>query len=128
MTTTVARTPADVLRAAADWFEEDPARWGQEWYLDPKTGCRCTLGAIAYVVHPDDKDCDPQYVKVAVAKEAVAALEDYLLNEVGFVRNFSDPDVDFGPYVGDWNDAPDRTVADVVAALRAAADRADGAR
>ena len=128
-------TPAGVLLAAADWIEADPTRWGREVLIDPDKGCRCALGAIALAADPNDHDGDPFYVggifpdlyrpirKAAVA--AVDVLADYVTHELGAPwcnsKAVGGPDV--VETIGGWNDAPDRTPSEVVAALRAAAAR-----
>lgn len=125
-------TPSDVLRATALLFETNPEFWTREWYRAPETGCRCTLGAISYVVAPDNEDADPYELPLdgtrALALAAIDALERYLLNEVGFARPYivdDDMPLEAGPLVGDWNDSPGRTVHEVIGTLRAAARHAE---
>lgn len=112
------KTVADILTAAADLIDK-PGAWTQEEYardserhgigwlprLRADGVCFCTVGAIAAstpttVRHWGDIEDGP----------AAQALADHL----GIHRDA----------IPDWNDAPERTQAEVVAALRAAADKA----
>lgn len=119
MTVPTTLSPEDVLRATADYFEQDTARWGQEWLLDRRTGCRCALGGIAFVVDPDDLDADPFHLHDGgdVAEDAVHLLRAYLLAEG--IASAELPSAFH--VVGGWNDEPGRTVHEVIGTLRAAA-------
>ena len=100
-----AQTVADVLEAAADLLTPEGA-WTQQSYgrsvdgeplfegYDPAAVCWCAYGAIEKVTG--------QGMNGALRKSAVEAL-------------------DWSPF---WNDAPERTQAEVVAKLREAAQRA----
>lgn len=121
-----APTPADVLRAAADAFRTGRFTWGTEWFYEPATGCRCMLGGIAQVADPTDVDGNPYFVisdARAVSRRAAEILADYLVDELGAARCV-DTDTEDGVIetVGGWNDEPGRTLAEVIAALEAAAD------
>jgi len=70
--------------------------WTQEQFTDA-LGCHCAEGAFMYAT--------PSVERWTAAS---AALRSYL-----------------GAVVITWNDAPGRTAAEVIAALRAAADRAE---
>jgi hypothetical protein len=95
-----AQTAAD-LRAAADVLERDG--WTQGSFKD-QNGCRCAAGAISKVAldrFPEDSDFNFD-----------EAFEDALDALRAFV----------GKPVVVWNDERGRTAAEVIAALRAAAD------
>ena len=93
---------AQDLRAAADVLERDG--WTQQMFCDPSTGARCVMGSLDAVYGPRDSR------GVGDPNEAIAYIR---LTEV------------IGPRVIQWNDAPGRTADEVIAALRAAADRAE---
>lgn len=117
-------SPAAVLRATADHFEANPDEWGRLTYCEPLTGKRCALGGIALVLAPDDRDGDPYWIPDdegcrRLAASAIAALEAYLVTEVGFHSPCGQ-----APLVGEWNDQQPN-VAEVVQVLRAAADMSE---
>jgi hypothetical protein len=87
---------SEVLAAAADLLEK-PGAWTQGIWVDHK-GCLCIEGAIATVVgiHPSDVYSHPASIELEAR---------------------------IGSLV-DWNDAPGRTQAEVVTALRQAARQA----
>jgi hypothetical protein len=89
---------ADVLNVAADLIERDG--WCQGYFTDP-LGRRCVDGAI----------CATSTMLPTTHWTDRAAARSALLLWLG-ERHI------------DWNDAPGRTQAEVVAALRAAAERA----
>lgn len=100
---------AEVLNKAADLLEK-PGAWTQGEYGRLPSGraalnvrsdavCRCLIGAI-YTVLPPESGCLHDVEK----GEAVQTMNEFL---------------GMGAY--HWNDAPDRTQAEVVAALRQAA-------
>lgn len=126
--TTAPTTPAGVLTAAADWLEEDPTRWGRDYFVNPENGCRCALGTIAHVVDPHNADDDPWFIS-QLSQDAVRALADYLVDQPN-VRDLRHLHPDLGErnahvqIVGGWNDDERHTVTDVIAALRGAAERA----
>jgi len=106
-----AKTVADILTAAADLIDK-PGAWTQHVFAksspdatdhlsgyDPKAVCWCALGAMEAAAG-EELSC------MAIFGQA----ETFLVAEVGNVPS--------------WNDAPNRTQAEVVAALRAAADKA----
>lgn len=114
-----ATTPAEVLRATAEWFEENPSRWGVEMLHNRTTGCRCALGGIAAVLDPTDEDADPFRIAVgsSIGQGAVMVLCDYLVGE-----GIASDDLNTPFHIaGSWNDAPGRTVHEVIGTLRAAA-------
>jgi hypothetical protein len=84
---------ADVLERAADLIEPEGA-WTQGDYVGPNGRCWCVLGAIKRAGHFHN-DINP----------AALALKDV----VGKT------------WLHEWNDAPERTQAEVVAKLREAA-------
>lgn len=103
-----AQVAAD-LRAAADVLERDG--WTQHLYVD-SNGCRCAAGAILGAIQPgatSDIDLSSDQEERYDAAWAVLWAE-------------------VGRGVQLWNDAPGRTAAEVIAALRAAADRAEAER
>lgn len=111
-----AKTVADILAAAADLIEPEGA-WTQSEFMRDPTGivssedepllpdanCWCALGAIAQV-------CDLNPWESWAGHPADAAM--WALAGV------------VGRSVAGWNDAPGRTQAEVVAALREAAAKA----
>lgn len=97
------RTTADVLRAAARYIEEHG--WTQAAYEDEERGHVCVLGSINAVTTGVPTIHDEQ----GVGNAAELALEEFL-GDRSAVR---------------WNDEAKRTEQEVLAALRAAADRAD---
>ena len=105
------KTVADILTAAADLIEPE-GRWVQGascvnlegerrvWSVSPDFKCLCALGALTVVqemVWTDDSAVSPAG---KVLRETV------------------------GGRVDVWNDEPERTQSEVVAALRAAAEKA----
>ena len=115
-----ALTVAETLRAAADLIEPDGA-WmqGDYWksaegyeYSDGCEGalpvCWCTLGALGWIGKVDPVDLDPR--GCSATDKAYEALVDTIGN----------------PDVVSWNDYRQRTQAEVVAALRAAAVVSEG--
>jgi hypothetical protein len=113
-----AQTAAD-LRAAADVLERDG--WTQEAYHDDR-GCHCALGAIAVVTGFHDLQRGPYSdgewpeLGCMVGGRPGAAAEQL----AEFLRGVSSAHV-----VVQFNDEDGRTAAEVIAALRAAADAAE---
>lgn len=105
-----ARVAAD-LRAAADVLERDG--WTQGDYGRP-SGCKCLYGGIHFAVTDGESVSDVELSREEEKRADAAASR---VMEV----------VDAGGWLDllDWNDEPGRTAAEVVAALRAAADRAE---
>lgn len=131
MTSTIALTPAAALRAAADFLEQDPTRWGRDCFIDQATGCRCALGAISHALDPADTD-DGNPMRTGIGERTALVLAGYLIEHLdalpaGHHGPWGDFVVDPVETVGEWNDRADRTVADVIEALRDAADDADKA-
>lgn len=96
-----ANSTAEVLEAAADEIERSGHLKGdywQDWALWSVGPC-CAVGAIR-------RACGSQY-DVPAVDHAVTAMERHINRDVGA-----------------WNDAPERTATEVIAALRAAADKA----
>lgn len=117
-------TPAQVLRRAAEAYRNGDIKWGQNWFRDPDTGCRCAGGALAFAVGSDEDD--PTEASHA-SDSAMWALAQYLVDELGAPRVLTDPDedvMDVVETVGGWNDDPARTPDQVIAALEAASERA----
>lgn len=105
MTDVSEQSVADVLRRAADLIEPE-GRWCQGagardgagkvvGSFTPIATCWCTITAISKVAGREDN----------VASDARTVVRKMLNTK----------------YLGDWNDAPERTQAEVVAALRSAA-------
>jgi hypothetical protein len=117
-------TASFVLHRAARALASGEVPWGRKFFVETD-GCRCALGVVAYAADPSDPDGDPRYVDRSVRPDATAAVEalaDYLVNELGAPRCVTeDGGLDVIETVGGWNDEPDRTVNQVVAALMAAA-------
>lgn len=103
-----AQVAAD-LRAAADVLERNG--WTQHTNFDEQTGCRCAMGALAFIASDGETSHDgvmrgtPRGVRLDAAAGQVVDL------------------VSIGITV--WNDADGRTAAEVIAALRSAADKAE---
>jgi hypothetical protein len=120
---------ADVLRRAAEAYDNGALTWGREWFVGIDVRCRCVLGAIAWAVDPDNEIGNPLLLNPQLrrlAEPAVAALADYLIEEQDAVRVLDDlSDADLIETVGRWNDGPGGEVADVINALEGAARRAD---
>lgn len=98
------KTVADVLRHAALLIEE--RGWKQD-DLGDQTGPYCAWGGIAVASGALDLRMDMR--SNAIEEEALRFFQMYL-----------------GESVPGFNDAPGRTAAEVTAALRAAADAAEG--
>lgn len=127
-------TPAGLLRKAASGFRDGDLAWGRLYYLSPVTGCRCVLGALTWAIGLDVAD-DVSPIEAATlanlapadaraVEVAVAVLADVVADEVGDYC-WTDGAPDLLETVGGWNDEPETTLDDVLAALEAAADRAD---
>ncbi len=95
-------TVADVLNAAADLIDGGAVQWGFGEDLSRSVVCMGT--AMGRVCNAD------------VNRDVI----EHLARTLGWTRD--KPDV-LG-FIFNWNDAPGRTQAEVVAALRAAAERA----
>lgn len=105
-----AQTAAD-LRAAADILERDGWRQGDYGTI---SGCKCAYGALHYVASGGATTDEPDdYDQLGRADSAAQALATHLGLDGGY------------PRIPDWNDQQGRTSAEVIAALRSAADRAD---
>lgn len=118
------RTPADVLRAAADQLDAHPEMWGRDFWRDPATGCRCSGGLIAYVIAPDDGDGDPfgltDTAQRHLAEAAIELFEAHVLPEL--LDEFGGDGLGTEPLIGLWNDRIARDAAHVAETMRAAAD------
>jgi hypothetical protein len=124
-----APTPADRLRAAADYLHT--RGWHQGGYYDPTADAAyppaCTAGAIMLAASTTgfrpDHDLGDLFHPTPGARAALYLLAAYLIEATG-----CDDAEDAGTYgnaetvVTTWNDDPDRTPAEVTAALHAAAD------
>jgi hypothetical protein len=106
------KTVSEILSAAADLIEPE-GKWTQGYYARDQFGsdcepedscavCWCTIGAIERASEESVSDDCEAY---NAAEQAVAAALP-------------------GITIVSWNDAPERTQADVVAKLREAAERA----
>jgi uncharacterized protein DUF6197 len=129
-------TPADILRGAARYLQLHGWRQGAlytdaEHTTDPPslTPPACALGAIGMAAFghriPDHSpvDADAGWRDYQHASDA---LDDYL-TLTGAKTTVPElyQDCRDGISVGDWNDAPGRTLAEVTATLNAAADAWD---
>jgi hypothetical protein len=90
---------AATLRAAADLIRREG--WTQARFFDERTGCRCIAGAL--------RECTDS-TQWMYAVEALA-------RQVGVPP--------WPTSIYNWNDDPDRTVDEVIAALEAAAQAAE---
>ena len=121
-------TPADLLRAAADYLETHG--WHQGALYDRRgdsaTPPACAMGALYLVAYGDLPTAENADYEVALSRagwDAVRLLWAYVVDTTG-----RDPDEDFdedGTVIGDWNDEGRRTITDVTTALRVAADTWD---
>lgn len=126
------------LRIAAGAFREGRIEWGKGEYRSSTivfTPSCCAAGAITFAVDPTDIDGDPRWVHSDLRPISVAAVDElaaYLVDTLGATDRGEYVD-DGGlvwvresvEVVADWNDDEVRTVDEVIAALEAAADRAD---
>jgi hypothetical protein len=118
---TVSAVPASVPNAIADKLDEARALieehgWTQGGYL--RDGCYCALGAIAAVGDPDfDESADPPRFD----ENPIADAFRQYLGVGGFTGLWENS-------VVAWNDAAERTQAEVIEAFRKAAElaRAEG--
>jgi hypothetical protein len=115
-----AQVAAD-LRAAADVLERDG--WTQGKYHEYRDGgfCHCSAGAIS-VATGEHVNLQPRSESITdydwdVGPASAAARSDAALDALSGLLS--------GRAVEDYNDTPSRTAAEVIAALRAAADRAE---
>jgi hypothetical protein len=90
------------LRAAADLLEHEG--WTQGQFQDEETGCRCAAGALEAAA---EEEISGRWL------DGIAALTQQLGISPGPISLYR------------WNDTPGRTADEVIAALRAAADRAE---
>jgi hypothetical protein len=127
-------SPADILRGAARYLHQHGWRQGALYADDEHTTrtpsptpAACALGAIGMAAfgeripdHPEQRPGWRDY------QRASNALDDYL-TDTGAKNTVPvrDDDSTDNASVGDWNDAPGRTAAEVIAALHAAADNYD---
>lgn len=117
-------TPAEVLRRASEAYRNGDIQWGQEWFRHPDTNCRCALGAVAYALDPDEPEGNPRYTGPA-GHDATGILADHLVDECGAIRCVGEDEMESViETVAAWNDEPDRTPDEVIAALEAASERA----
>jgi hypothetical protein len=109
-------TPADILRGAALYLERHG--WTRFVYFDGTrpTPAACAQGAIVIAAYGQATD-SPYNMNVPERRlfaHTIDFFDDYL-------RGTTDPeDDDYNATV--WNDNPTRTVAEVIAGLRAAAE------
>lgn len=101
-----AQVAAD-LRAAAEVLRRDG--WTQGIFTSEATGCHCAAGALGWAVAENLED--------AVFSERWSTAMGALCRSLG---------ISPWPLAAyRWNDAPDRTADEVIAALEAAADAAE---
>lgn len=108
---TGAKTVADILTAAADLIEPEGAWTQGEWWLTARAKPTKTARYAACMC-----------VEGAIAKAAGIAPARVYAHPAGAA--FVDAIIPFEWDIPEWNDAPERTQAEAVAALRAAADKA----
>jgi hypothetical protein len=99
------KTTADVLRHAARYLEE--FGWVQDDVLD-EHGRACAVGALYEVSDHDEYVLDAACRRLAPVVGIGSGT--WVMQRVS---------------IGRWNDTPGRTAAEVIAALRAAADAAE---
>jgi len=109
---TGAQSIADILDKAADLIEPEGA-WTQGFELSGKDGCHCAATAIEAVVH---EVSEPELDAGLDAYDAFEPME-FFAQIVGFRQSI------WGT-IWYWNDAPERTQAEVVAKLREASAKA----
>lgn len=119
-----ATVPA-VLRAAADLIEPE-GKWTQNWWarrangticepIDPAAACWCLRGAVNRVVRGEGATGD------VTRLPPIQTDAERFIGEATPMRRASNGEYD----TSGFNDAPERTQAEVVAALRKAADLAE---
>jgi hypothetical protein len=102
---------AQDLRAAAEVLRRDG--WRQDSY-GSFAGCKCLYGAIHYVVSDGNHMTDAELsAKEEERADTVARRVMDVIDVHGWLELL------------DWNDAPDRTADEVIAALESAADAAE---
>jgi hypothetical protein len=117
-------TPAVVLRGAARYLQLHG--WTQGTYYadqpDNPTPPACAMGALAMAAFgqrlPQSPFTKPEWADYKRA-------EDVLLDHLGRLHPPTSDDDYPEPGLGDWNDQPDRTPDQVIAALTAAAGQWD---
>jgi hypothetical protein len=129
-------TPADALHCAAVYIDLH-GFCKRDFYSSrlPLTPAACTTGAIGMAVHghTTDNPMSRELPGLWHFNAAVSVLACYLV-EIGQIDDddFFDEAICDVEQIGDWNDHPSRTDAEVIAALNAAADKhnllAGGAR
>lgn len=129
---TLPATPQHVLRRTALALETGEIRWGPGDFYQPDTGCRCTLGGIAYAVDPGTLASNPLWIRDpmgrTLARLAAHALAEWVTQRLDGVPAFDrDNDLDPLETVAEWNDRRERTAADVIEALYDAAEELDRA-
>lgn len=99
-------TPRELLAATADAFESGAMRWGQGPGLHSRQ-CECAVTGLVAVSlgHADD-----HLFFISKAKPAETILAETVLAETGHTG------------IVQWNDAPGRTLGQVVAMFRKAAE------
>ena len=105
---------AEILNRAADIIETTGLAKGD--YLNTETGCHCTVGALAHVINP--ADLFDTFMDSGTLGTLYGALS-YLDDVLGLPGDVTEG------RITDWNDAPGRTQAEVVDALRVAAKLAE---
>jgi hypothetical protein len=110
-----AMTPADILRGAARYLETHGWHQGALYAGSSHTPAACAIGAIGMIAcggrlaPTNPRGARPTY------RAATTALHTYLHTATGGQHR----------RVSDWNDASGRTAAEVIAALRGAAEQYD---
>lgn len=102
---TAPATVPEVLARAADIIQQ--RGWHQGWFIDRDTGAVCCVGAIRIA---GGLTATPIYDRDAAAHDLVLNARSRMF---GHLKRS----------VSVWNDEPGRTQAEVVAALRAAAEQ-----
>jgi hypothetical protein len=124
-------TPAWILRAAADHIDthgwHQGSLYGPE-VVDDNHPSACALGGIhlASCFAPGQSEYGTGGTTIThVVNAAICVLGGYL-TDTGRIDFVDDPDLaTYEGLIGDWNDTAERTVTDVTAALRDAAEQWD---
>lgn len=117
---------ADTLAAARDLMNDNGKHWVQQEYeiqMDDGRSGFCSVGALRAVVEFEDENF-AHYTRALEALSDDPRIQDY--NER--THGYSKGDIDFDDFVIYWNDAEERTWAEVSDAFAKAEARLRGAR
>lgn len=105
---------AGLLDETARFLEEDLTRWKRH-VVNQDNQHFCVIGALSYLAHVGVGEF---HAGEGAYAQALQALRTTLIKSKRREHSF----VSTGTFIGHWNDEPERTVDDVIAALREARD------